>query len=1077
MEDDTPDSDTEAADRWARVWDLFHAALEQPESEREAFIDTASAGDTALRSGVRKLLAAHEPDDSLLATLPPEIAGPDDSDAAIGPQLGDHIGPYTITARIGEGGMGLVFRAQQSEPVKREVALKLLQPGMSTRDVLTRFEAERQALAMMNHASIAKVFDAGATPSGQPFFAMEYVAGAAVTLYCDAQRLDVAARLRLFLDICDGVQHAHQKGIIHRDLKPSNVLVAEDGGQPVAKIIDFGIAKATEQSLSEHTLHTKIGTMIGTPGYMSPEQAAVVDLDVDVRADIYSLGVLLYELLVGVTPFPGLSEARGLLAVQEAIRDEPPQRPARRLLSLTADDRTTLSESRRTRAATLERQLESDVAWIMLKAMEKDRTRRYASAAELANDIRNYLAGLPVVARAPTRRYRVGRFVRRHALAVSLATTAAIATVTVAISMTLQANALRESLQQTELERNRAEQVASFMVNLFEAANPLVSGGEPVTVRGILDHGAQRLSETLGDQPALRARLLATVSESYRVLGGDDNAQQAIALREQALDDLRALPDPPEADVAALLSGLGSVYHDLGDYDAATQYYTDAVTRLEATDEAPGKALADALGNLSGLHADRSDLPRAAEYATRSLALYTEVSGPRSADAARMTQRLAYILHQQREHDRALPMMLDSLDILRDVYGPDHPTVATALNYAATVQRAAGDAKGAQASLLDAVRIYRASMGDAHPFVANTLSNLALAYGQDGQFDAAIDALRDALRIGTENFGAEHPNVNAFRVNLGTNLQDMGRYAEAAPHLVTGLEFDRRDLAAGSPYLIATIDRLGSVRNSLGDYAAADALLREAMDLRREYLGSTHSDTGVATLNLAMNALARGDDANAEALARRAHDIQNGADPVNTARLAASFWGLGRIMHWRGDLEGAREAYLRALAIYGSGDGDSALSEARVRVYVAALDDERGALSAAETAFAEARDVLASALAPGHADLARVDTALGRIRCRQSNGAEGYDQIARARSALASAWGADNWQLAGIDAALADCLAQQGDVAQAETKLTASHAVLVRTLGETDPQARRVAMFLSDLRARQDGPATRRTTP
>ena len=1074
MDDDKRDSDTKAADRWARVWDLFHDALEQPESEREAFINTAAAGNTALRDGVMKLLSAHEPDDSLLATLPPEIAGSDDLD---GPKPGDRIGPYTITSRIGEGGMGLVYRAEQSEPVKREVALKLLQPGMSTRDVLTRFEAERQALAMMNHASIAKVFDAGATPNGQPFFAMEYVAGAAVTLYCDAQRLDLEARLNLFLDICDGIQHAHQKGIIHRDLKPSNILVAEDAGRPVAKIIDFGIAKATEQSLSERTLHTRVGTMIGTPGYMSPEQAAVVDLDVDVRADIYSLGVLLYELLVGVTPFPGLSEARGPLAVQEAIRDEAPQRPARRLRSLTTDDRTTLGASRRSRVSTLERQLEGDIAWIMLKAMEKDRARRYASAAELASDIRNYLAGLPVVARAPTRRYRIGRFVRRHALGVTLTAAAAIATIGVAISMTLQANALRESLQQTELERARAEQVATFMVNLFEGANPLVTGGEPVTVRGILDQGAQRLSETLDDQPALRARLLATVSESYRVLGGDDNAQQAITLREQALDDLRALPDPPEADVAALLSGLGSIYHDIGDYDAATRYYTDAVARLEATGDAPGKPLADALGNLSGLHSDRGDLPGAAEYATRSLALFKEVSGPRSGDAARMTQRLAYILHQQREHERALPMMLESLEILREVHGPDHPSIATALNYAAIVQRAAGDPKGAQTSLLDAVRIYRATMGDAHPYLANTMSNLALAYSQDGQFDAAIDALNVALKIGTENFGAEHPSVNGFRVNLGFSLDDMGRYAEALPHLELGLEFDRRDLAAGSPYLLGTIDRLGSVLNSLGDFDAAEVLLSEAVDLRLEYLGASDSDTGVATLNLAMNALAQGDDANAEALATRARNIQSGADPVNAARLAATEWGLGRIMHWRGDLEGAREQYLRALAIFGSGEGDSAVAEARVRMYLAAIDEERGALAAAETGLTEAGEVLESALAPGHADLARVQAALGRIRCRRSDGATGREQIESARAQLVGSWGADNWQLAGIDAALGDCVAQQGAFGPAEAQLTASRAVLVRAVGEADPLTRRVAIYLDDLRARQTGTATPQTTP
>ena len=324
--------------------------------------------------------------------------------------------------------------------------------------------------------------------------------------------------------------HAHQKGVIHRDIKPSSVIVTEENGIPVPKIIDFGIAKATEQQFSDDNLHTRVGTLIGTPGYMSPEQAGVVSLDVDVRADVYSLGVLLYELLVGFQPVETTIAAKGLFEIQKAIRDEEPLRPGRRLSQITEEAGQQVSQNRATRLSALRRRLESDIEWILLKALDKNRERRYQSATEFSADIARFVDGMPVLARAPTRRYRASKFVRRHAVGVTMAAVFSAMVLAFAGTMTVQSVRLQQALEETTLERNHAEQVSDFMVELFEAANPEISGESNVTAREMLDRGTQRPQDELTNQPELRARLLRTVGETYRVLGGLDNAETSIEL-------------------------------------------------------------------------------------------------------------------------------------------------------------------------------------------------------------------------------------------------------------------------------------------------------------------------------------------------------------------------------------------------------------------------------------------------------------------------------------------------------------------------------------------------------------------
>jgi serine/threonine protein kinase len=408
--------------------DLFLEALEKPApAERAAFLDGACRGDAALRSAVEDLLANHHEDSFLegpALSVPTSIAPPSE-------QPGQRVGHYKLLQQIGEGGFGVVWMAEQEQPVRRRVALKIIKLGMDTKEVIARFEQERQALAMMEHPNISKVFDAGATQSGRPFFVMELVRGVKITEYCDEQHLPTEERLALFIQVCQAVQHAHQKGIIHRDLKPSNILVTINDGEAVPKVIDFGVAKATQGRLTEATLFTQFQQMVGTPLYMSPEQAGLTSLDIDTRSDIYSLGVLLYELLTGQTPIDTTTLAKaGLDEIRRIIREVDPPRPSARVKTLAGDELTTTAKRRHTEAARLPAALRGDLDWIVMKCLEKDRRRRYDTANGLTLDLQRHLANEMVTARPPTAAYLLSKLIRRHKLAMTAGAAIAASLVT-----------------------------------------------------------------------------------------------------------------------------------------------------------------------------------------------------------------------------------------------------------------------------------------------------------------------------------------------------------------------------------------------------------------------------------------------------------------------------------------------------------------------------------------------------------------------------------------------------------------------------------------------------------------------
>ena len=559
------------------------------------------------------------------------------ADAARADSAPTTIGPYRLLRKLGQGGMGEVWEAEQQHPIRRRVALKLTQWGLASDEVLARFDSERQALALMNHPSIARIYDAGADDDGRPYFVLELVPGVPVTEYCDRHRLTVSERLELFQQICQGVQHAHQKGVIHRDLKPSNVLVTIEDDHPVPKIIDFGVAKATAQRLTERTLFTELGRWIGTPEYMSPEQAEMTGLDVDTRTDVYSLGALLYELLVGTQPFPA-EELRGsgFDEMRRRIREDPPPLPSTRAASAVAGDAgRTLANRRRTYAGALRRRLRGDLDWIVMKALEKDRTRRYGSPAELAADLERHLRHQPVEAGPPSLRYRLGKFVRRHRLAVA-------AGALVATALALAAGAAAFGFARARQETRVSRQVSDFVVSMFEALDP--SGPDPtLSVREILDRGAERLEGELEGEPVARARLMATLGTAYLTRG---LMRQARPLLEDALELQRRHLGDDDPEIADTLQSLGGVLWYTEGFRAARPMIEGAFEIRERALGPDHPDVGESLTGLADLYAALRDPAAARPLAERALAIQEAALGPEHLDVAGTLDTLSVVLRR-----------------------------------------------------------------------------------------------------------------------------------------------------------------------------------------------------------------------------------------------------------------------------------------------------------------------------------------------------------------------------------------------------------------------------------------------
>jgi serine/threonine protein kinase/tetratricopeptide (TPR) repeat protein len=756
---------------------------------------------------------------------------------------GKLIGPYLLKRRIGEGGMGLVWEADQQEPIRRRVALKMVKRGMDTAEFIARFSSERQALAMMNHPAIAKVLDAGATDEGRPYFVMEYVEGVPLNVYCDQEQMSLRRRLELFIHICEGVQHAHQKAIIHRDLKPSNVLVTETDGQPVPKIIDFGVAKALDRAQFDDTLSTGAGQLIGTPEYMSPEQTGLSGEGLDTRTDVYALGVMLYELLVGQRPFRREDlAALNFLEVLQVIREVEPPKPSTRVTTIARHTPELLEEMARCRASEpglMVRSLRGDLDWITMMALEKDRERRYASASALADDVRRHLEDQPVNAGPPSTRYRVRKFVRRHRTGVA-AGAVALAAILLGIAgtttgMIRAVNAERRA----RMEAETARQVSGFLVGLFEVADPDQARGNTITAREILDAGSERIGRELSGQPLTQARLLGTMGTVYRKLGLYEEAEPKL---QRALELRRSAAGVPTADMATSLGELADLYLDLARYEAAEAAINEALPLLDGTDQAGRLHLASRLTDLGSVYRRQGFYDKADPQYRRALEIRLGELGPRSTEVAASYNSLAILSWNQGRFAEAEQLYLEALAIWEGAYGQDHADVAKGLNNLALLYHHQKRHAEAQAMYTRAVGIYERILGAEHPRTATAINNLALVIHEQGTLAEAEPLYLQALAIREKVLGPGHPDVAQTRNNLGNLRRDQKRWPEAQAEYDQALSIRRAALGEDHADVGWTLRDIGRLLREEGRPREADAYLGRALANFRVSLGVDHPD-------------------------------------------------------------------------------------------------------------------------------------------------------------------------------------------------------------------------------------------
>jgi non-specific serine/threonine protein kinase/serine/threonine-protein kinase len=719
---------------------IFAAALGKASpGEQQAFLAEACGGDLNLRSGVKALLRAHENPDRFLE---PRVAGcmltVDEQPANERP--GMMIGPYKLLEQIGEGGMGLVFMAEQTQPVRRRVALKVIKPGMDTRQVIARFEAERQALALMYHPNIAQVFDAGTTASGRPYFVMELVRGVPITEFCDQRRLTTRQRLELFVTVCQAVQHAHQKGIIHRDLKPANVLVTLHDTVAVPKVIDFGIAKATGPQLTEWTLFTNFAQLIGTPLYMSPEQAEMNGLDVDTRSDVYALGVLLYELLSGTTPFENETLKKvGYDEMRRIIREEEPPTPSQRLGTLGVKACSTVSERRGVDGRRLGQVLRGELDWIVMKALEKDRNHRYESASAFAADVQRYLNDEAVAACPPSASYRLRKYVRRNRRPLVMAGVVAAALITATAVSIWQAARATEAQHQAEADRDRAqtaegqaktnlerareaEKHATTEAAIARAVNDFLQGdllgqvmsvpefseasaGNPhLTVREALDRAAAKIGDRFPDQPLVEAAIRMTIGVAYIRLYWTGNGL-AVPHLVRALELRRDHLGPDHPDTLASMERLSVAYQFVG------------------------------------RHREGIDLCQ------RRLEIGKATLGPDHPETLAFTQSLASAYHDAGQWDLSVPLLEQLLDKRRTICGPTHPATLNTMHFLAMNYTEVGRFQESMALHAKVLYSLDAKYGPRHESTIWPRETFAQACQRAGDLDRADQLLREALEL------------------------------------------------------------------------------------------------------------------------------------------------------------------------------------------------------------------------------------------------------------------------------------------------------------------------------------------
>jgi eukaryotic-like serine/threonine-protein kinase len=711
------------------------------------------------------------------------------------------IGPYRLVRKLGEGGMGQVWLAEQTAPFQRLVAIKLIRAGVSDNVLLERFESERQALARMNHPAIAKVYDAGATADGTPYFVMEYVPGTPITLYCDRKHLTIRKRLELFLKVCEGVQHAHQKAIIHRDLKPANILVTELDGKPTPHIIDFGIAKALADRDPLATMFTRDGHFIGTPGYMSPEQADPDVRDVDTRSDVYSLAVIFYELLTGSLPFdPTEWRSAVMHEALKRLREQDPLLPSIQYRNKVSTQSETASQTARLRSANPEELvslLRGDLDWIAMKGLERDRVRRYGTPGEFAGDVQRFLQHEPITARPASAAYRFQKYARRHLLGVSVTAVGLALLVAFAILQAVQIRRITAERDRTARERDRANRIGDFMTNMFKVSDPSEARGNSITARELLDKTSKEIDSGLAADPQLQAQMMIVMGSVYRNLG---LYPQSESLLTRALEIRRRTLGPENPDTIA------------------------AGVKLAAT-------LADA-----GKLAEAETLLRTA------VEVQLHILGPESRETLLSMNLLASTLHEHGQYAEAEKMYRKILETQRRLFGPEDPTTLTLMsNIAAVLNDSGSQSPEIEQLNREVFATRRRVLGPDHPDTLRSMANLGIALtGQVNRTTEAEQLLSETLAIQRRVLGSEHPDTLGTMGALTSVLELEERYPEEEKLAREVLEIQRRVLGPEHSNTIATMVNLAGALALQEHYAEADKVSREALELEHRTLLPDH---------------------------------------------------------------------------------------------------------------------------------------------------------------------------------------------------------------------------------------------
>lgn len=1016
--------------RWQAVQRLLDAALELPAAEVPAYLDRECGTDTELRREVAELLAACSRAGGFLEEAPAYLAAALLEERPA--QTGRRIGPYVVTGEAGRGGMGVVFLAERSDgQFRQQVAIKVLPHGLESDQAIRRFIEERQILASLAHPGIARLLDGGVTDDELPYFAMEYVDGVSIDRYCDAHRLGIEARLRLFLDVCDAVQYAHQNLVVHRDLKPSNILVTTEG---VVKLLDFGIAKLVSEDAEASGERTSEATRTAgrwlTPRYASPEQ--MCGRPVTTVSDVYTLGVLLYELVTGRSPYRDVTLTQAELS--RAVCEEEVARPSVAVQRSDAavedasapDTRGGESQAPQGTASTigglrperLGRRLRGDIDTIVLTAMHKESARRYPSAGALAEDVRRHLEGQPIRARPDTLAYRTSKFVRRHRVAVAVSVALAVTLVAGVTGIVWQSAVARRERALAQQQAATAARASQLLVEMFRLSDPDIARGQTITAHEILRRGASRVESDFGHDPAL----------------------QAIMLLE-----------------------IGRIYHNLALHDEADRLVRTAVTWWRGQD-APAQ-LAAALHLLAEIEGARSQLADAEQHFREALELRRALHRRPHEDFAATAHGLADVLVMRNSHDEAERLLREALTVERQLHGAHSPHVGSTLYALALTFHGRGKLQDAEPIFREAVDVYRRVPASDDPHAASARMELAMVLHFRQQYAEAEPLFREAVELRRRMYPPGHPATIEALTGLGALFYNTSRFADAERVLREVLTTRASTLGDTTPSIVQVKQILGVTLGEQGRYVEAERLLTEAWERTRASGGPVAPLGFIIRIQRAEARLMAGRVAAAETEFREVTTSAERAFGAAHPFVALGRRGLARVAMERGQVDAAVEELRRALASFGPAirrNHHYVLGTERSLAEALAL---RGEYATADSVLGEVVPALRATLVGGHVELGRALQAHGEVQIARGN-ARGAEPLLREALAIrTTALGAEHWQVAETESTLGAALARQARHDEARPLLAGAYQRLLAQRGAADPRTREAGARLALTRA------------